>query len=296
MNLFDFKEGGIFVMAALDHRRSLIKMLGSGGKREVLEWKKEALAGLAGMASGVLVDFEYGLPAYQELGLKKPFWLAMEASGWAGTENNRRTRLQHLAREIKGAGAGGAKLLVYYNPAARAAAGVRAIIKRAAQDCRREGIPFLLEVVTYGTGKGAGRARAIINSVREIKKAAGEIVEVWKLEFPGDVKTATGRKKAAEECQKITEELDGKPWILLSAGEDFNVFKRQVEVAAANGASGFLAGRALWKDFGKYKNREKFFTGIARRRFEQIKKIAIENKRGSFDVSGRSSWWKELWR
>ena len=38
------------------------------------------------------------------------------------------------------------------------------------------------------------------------------------------------------------------PWIILSAGVDIDQFVMQVEIACKSGASGFLAGRALWKD------------------------------------------------
>ena len=40
----------------------------------------------------------------------------------------------------------------------------------------------------------------------------------------------------------------GVPWAVLSAGVDHETFIRQVEVAVANGASGAMAGRSLWKD------------------------------------------------
>ena len=38
------------------------------------------------------------------------------------------------------------------------------------------------------------------------------------------------------------------PWAVLSAGVDNDTFLGQVETAMANGASGVIAGRALWKD------------------------------------------------
>ncbi len=38
------------------------------------------------------------------------------------------------------------------------------------------------------------------------------------------------------------------PWAVLSAGVDHETFVGQVETAMANGASGVIAGRALWKD------------------------------------------------
>lgn len=286
MSLLNFKEKDVFAMAALDHRQTLKKLLGASAKKTLIAWKKEALIELAETASGVLLDIEYGLPAYRQLQLKKPFWLAMEASGWTGTENNRQTQITHSAKEIKKIGAGGAKLLVYYNPTASSAKLIRQQISKTAKDCQQEKIPFLLEIVTYQIKKEV-KDNLILRSLNEIKKT-NAAVDVWKLEFPGKTKTASGRKQAAEKCREITGVLKETPWILLSAGKNFNVFKQQVDIATANGAAGFLAGRALWQDFKKYKDRKKFFTERARKRLEEIKKIAIENT--------EKRWWQELFR
>ena len=38
------------------------------------------------------------------------------------------------------------------------------------------------------------------------------------------------------------------PWAVVSAGVDHATFLAQVETAMANGASGVIAGRSLWKD------------------------------------------------
>jgi sulfofructosephosphate aldolase len=38
------------------------------------------------------------------------------------------------------------------------------------------------------------------------------------------------------------------PWAVLSAGVDHETFIKQVAIAMANGASGAMAGRSLWKD------------------------------------------------
>src|SRR5437867_7341094 len=43
---------------------------------------------------------------------------------------------------------------------------------------------------------------------------------------------------------------------VLSAGADFNVFRGLVEIACQGGASGFLAGRAIWKDAFREKTLE----------------------------------------
>ncbi|TLZ81010.1 MAG: hypothetical protein E6K11_03900, partial [Methanobacteriota archaeon] len=47
------------------------------------------------------------------------------------------------------------------------------------------------------------------------------------------------------------------PWVVLSAGADFEVFRGLVEIACQRGASGFLAGRAIWKDAFREKTLDK---------------------------------------
>ena len=51
-----------------------------------------------------------------------------------------------------------------------------------------------------------------------------------------------------EACAEITAACDGVPWAVLSAGVDHETFVGQVATAMENGASGVIAGRALWKD------------------------------------------------
>ena len=49
----------------------------------------------------------------------------------------------------------------------------------------------------------------------------------------------------AGECSAFL--LDA-PWVILSAGVGYESFKTQVEIACSAGASGFLAGRSIWRD------------------------------------------------
>ena len=46
----------------------------------------------------------------------------------------------------------------------------------------------------------------------------------------------------------MTRRAGDVPWAVLSAGVDHETFLGQVETAMANGASGVIAGRSLWKD------------------------------------------------
>ena len=46
-------------------------------------------------------------------------------------------------------------------------------------------------------------------------------------------------------CQRLNDQMN-MPWVILSSGVDANIFGRAVDVAMQAGASGFLAGRAVW--------------------------------------------------
>ena len=52
-------------------------------------------------------------------------------------------------------------------------------------------------------------------------------------------------------CQKL-DEASTLPWVILSAGVDIEEFIENVNLATGAGASGFLCGRAIWKDAVQY--------------------------------------------
>ena len=53
---------------------------------------------------------------------------------------------------------------------------------------------------------------------------------------------------SAAACAAVTAAAAGAPWAVLSAGVDHETFIGQVRIAVAEGASGAMAGRSLWKD------------------------------------------------
>ena len=53
----------------------------------------------------------------------------------------------------------------------------------------------------------------------------------------------------SDAVQALFHELDraaGRPWVMLSAGAGMDEFRRVLHYAYAAGASGYLAGRAIW--------------------------------------------------
>jgi tagatose 1,6-diphosphate aldolase len=64
--------------------------------------------------------------------------------------------------------------------------------------------------------------------------------------------------------------------MVLSAGVDHATFCRQVEIACRGGASGFLAGRSMWKDVLSLtgSDRVENLTGVALQRLRELSDIA----------------------
>ena len=94
---------------------------------------------------------------------------------------------------------------------------------------------------------------------------------VLKAEFPVDVKQNGDETEWATACAELSE-ASAVPWVLLSAGVDYDVYLRQVKVACAEGASGVLCGRAVWKESIQLKgaDRDAFLQGTAVARFQEI--------------------------
>jgi tagatose 1,6-diphosphate aldolase len=84
-----------------------------------------------------------------------------------------------------------------------------------------------------------------------------------------------------ENCKRLNE-ASQVPWIILSGGVDFDLFVRQVEIASKAGASGFLAGRALWQEATSIKSRQErqdFFRTTVVNRLRII--MAVANAYGT---------------
>jgi len=272
-----FTLQGKILMLALDHRGSFNKLINpkepeTVNQQVAVEIKRQIIAALYDDFSGVLVDSVVGLPAYKQVvqlqKKQKPFLLCAEKTGYESEGESRRTELQYSVFELKDLGASGVKLLLYYHPQASTKEHQLKIAKQVLQDCQAANLPLFLELVTYPLANfNSHKPELVLDSVYDFLQA--EIVpDVFKLEFPGD--------PAA--CFQITKLLKKTPWILLTKGDSFYNFRDQLKVAVANGAVGFLAGRALWQDFNQYPvaKRRDFFQTIVRQRFAEIVEIVLE--------------------
>jgi len=263
-----FVKNEAMVMLAFDHRGSFRKLMEEGGKEVseemMIDLKQKIIKTVSDDVSGMLIDQDYGLPAYRSLGLEMPFLLPIEKSGYSDEEGERVTEIGYTADSIKEAGALGIKLLLYVNTnLTNSWTKQMATAKEVIAEGKRVGLPVFLEFVMYDTEVKSGSvASAVALAIEQ-----GVIPDVWKLPYPG----------SPEECQEVTSLVGETPWILLTGGGTFENFEEESRDAKAAGAVGCLAGRSLWQEAtGLYDQEEKLIEFLAQSlkgRVEEIRNI-----------------------
>lgn len=249
---------GVFTMVAMDQRGALERLLGLSSPNYDLmrQVKIEVVGALAPHATGILIDPEYGAAECIAAGAipgRTGIIVSIEETGYTLDGSGRLAVLLENwgAGKIKRLGASAVKLLVYYHPEEkRAAQHQRDIVSRVLDDCRTYDIPLLVEAVSYPL-EGQDKAAFAATKPEVVVQTAVELTplgfDVFKAEFPVDLAYPHDESTLGDWCRKLDEACP-MPWVILSAGVDIDQFVKQVEVACTNGASGFLAGRAIWKE------------------------------------------------
>jgi sulfofructosephosphate aldolase len=259
-------QGG-FAMVALDQRESLRTMIGRGAPEasvpdEALRtFKWLAATTLSPSASAVLLDRAYGLDgtAPPELAPGCAFILAADRLIQPAGLPVQETDLDDGVTPdlVAATGAAALKLLVLWrtgdDPDRRTA-----VVSGFLRLCADAGVPGIVEgVVRHGTAADdAGRggdphAGWASDDERDdaIVAAAAEFGAHRPALYKGEV-PSFGRGDPAllrDRCAEITAVLPC-PWVVLSSGVHSDDFTTAVEEACAGGASGFLAGRAIWSE------------------------------------------------
>jgi tagatose 1,6-diphosphate aldolase len=99
------------------------------------------------------------------------------------------------------------------------------------------------------------KAKTVIETAHYLSRYC----DVYKAEFPGTLGVETD-SQLMDNLKRLNDACV-KPWVLLSAGVDYDKYKKQVDMAMKAGASGILGGRAFWKEFFTYADpaeRQKF--------------------------------------
>ena len=271
-------ENGIFKMTAVDQRPPIkgpiAAHLGvdSAPWEEVARFKGLLVETLQAQSTAMLLDPHYAIPyAIDILSPTKGLIVTLEDSLFTETPTGRLSRNidDWSVAKIKRMGGDAVKVLAWYRPDAGTDVNraQQDYVKRIGEECARFDIPFLFELLVYPLASDAHqtqeyvemkgkKADHVLASVEEFAKPEYG-VDVFKLESPVNASDADG----SAEVQSVFNEmgrLAGRPWVMLSAGAGKPEFRKVLDHAFKAGASGFLAGRAIWLDaFKAYPNWEK---------------------------------------
>lgn len=277
---------GTFTVLAMDHRgplrRKLAATLAPGTVDGALaDLKEDIVRELGPCSSAVLLDPEIGVPrclGSRALPSHVGLLVALD-TGSTGDPATLKTGLvpNWGAEQTVRVGAAGAKLLVYYHPEAPDAPQVEELVGTIAQACAKAELPFYLEPLGYdfrrpGTSlPSRERRRVVIESARRLVPLG---VDVLKAEFPIQITEEPDEQVWREACVELSA-VCGVPWVLLSAGVPYDDFLRQTRVAGEAGASGVIAGRALWNDAvtADVAARRRFLADVALDRMRRLAEL-----------------------
>ena len=147
----------------------------------------------------------------------------------------------HKAREM---GAKAMKLLVLWRedePAEERLAMVDKFVRR----CRSAGLVSIIEPVVRPPRRG------------------------WDFDRESDEKTLLAA------CQQLNDQMK-MPWVILSSGVDADIFGRAVSIAMKGGASGFLAGRAVWASVVGAQDPQTMLRDVSVPRLQRLAEIVDE--------------------
>jgi sulfofructosephosphate aldolase len=224
-------------MVAMDQRESLRTMLRERGRPEddghVERFKLSVASVLAPHASGFLIDGEYldAVEPFVERGLILAVDVLDQERGGAVEDTSLDERPEVTAGVVA------LKLLLIWRDDDRRAERVE-LAKRFVGLAERHGLLSVLEPVVRVPEER--REEAIVEAARELGVIGPSL---YKCQVP------LGGKGDPAAITRWAREIDAAlpvPWVVLSQGVEPADFPRAVEASCAGGASGLLAGRALW--------------------------------------------------
>jgi tagatose 1,6-diphosphate aldolase len=298
---------GRFKMTAVDQRPPIKNPIKA--KRGTTEAPWEDVAGFKEMlieelqaeSSAMLLDPHYAYPrGVTKLHASRGLIVTLEDSIFRETPGGRLSSEidDWSVEKIKRIGADAVKVLTWYRPDADPAVcrAQQDFTQRIGEACARYDIPFVFELLVYPLAADAEQTRDYI----EMKSKHPELVlesvrtfadpkfgvDLFKLESPLAAADVPGVGAPGwEEAQRWFDALGeaaGRPWVMLSAGAGMEEFRRILTHAYRAGASGYLAGRAIWlKAFEQFPD----WDGIR----QGLRGEAVEYMRSLNELTDRSA-------
>ena len=276
---------GVFSIVAMDQRNTLKKMFAAVGVTatddDMMQAKIAVASALSKAGSGILLDPTWGVPAVNQNDiLPSSCGLLIAAENPDRGNFNGEPRPTKMpgqdAAWVKSLGGQAVKVLVSMHPGRVRNAGepdltseTVELVRSIVADCKAQGIPSVIENLIYPLPN----AEPLTDEQKENLIVVSAILlnetkpDLLKLEFP-----ITERG-----CKRLADSLT-VPWAVLSAGVAFEQFKKAIILSCdAGGASGFIAGRSIWKEaIGMSKvEQDKFLTSTAVARLEELNQTVL---------------------
>ena len=285
---------GVFAIIAMDQRNTLRRMFKAVGieasEEDLRTAKADVARALTPAASGMLLDPTYGVPAVTEAQALAPscgLLVAAEPSSRDSYNGEPRARrdAELNARWVAAQGGDAVKFLVQLRADRSVPAGepdlaseVLDVCQEIVTDCTSAGLPSVIENLIYQLPgehlSGKAREDAIIDAAAALDELD---IDLLKLEYPG----------SADACHRLADVLH-RPWAVLSAGVPFEQFSAVLEIAFdEGGASGFIAGRSIWREALPLRGleRQRFLDTVARPRLDDLVAVARQRARPWTDAT-----------
>jgi len=245
------RPSGGFAMLAVDQREAMRAMFAEHQSAPVTDaqltdFKLAATRVLSPFASAVLVDKQFAFDAVVDAGAVAPTCGLIAAADHFIAGNGEFVTAVEIDRAVDPAavreqGAVAMKLLVIHRPDEAASDRIE-MVEEFVDRCRAAGLVSIIEPVAKAPRSGGDwdAEACIIEAARELGSLGADL---YKAEVP--FKGQGSEEEIRRACAQITEAVSS-PWVVLSSGVPADLFPRSVELACREGASGFLAGRAVW--------------------------------------------------
>jgi sulfofructosephosphate aldolase len=250
------RPGGGFAMLAVDQREAMRSMFAEHQQAPVTDeqlrdFKVAATRVLTPHASAVLVDRQFALDAVIEAGAVAPGCGLIAAAdrfvpGEAVPGAYEHVMDVELDDDVdlaayRDRGVVAAKLLVIYRPGDDPGRR-RDLVRRFLERSHAAGLVSILEPVSRAPRTGASWDwdDGVLAAAREL---GGLGADLYKAEVP--LRGTGDHQEIGRRCGLLSEAVSG-PWVVLSSGVPHEQFPAAVQTACRHGASGFLAGRAVW--------------------------------------------------
>jgi sulfofructosephosphate aldolase len=246
------RPSGAYAMVAVDQREALRAMFAEHQQtpvtdEQVTEFKLQAVRALTPYASGVLVDRQFAWERVVREGAVAPGCGLIAAADQfiPGRDELVAESVIDEAMvpdQVKREGAVAMKLLIIWRPDEPADKRL-AMVDEFIQRCRAAELVSIIEPISRKPrdGRAFDWNGGVLAAAKELGNCGADL---YKAEMPlhGEGDEAAIRNA----CSALTRAI-ASPWVVLSSGVAQDNFSRAVELACREGASGFLAGRGVWR-------------------------------------------------